>query len=271
MIEMSLSEIKSEELEILKDIHNICMQHHITYSMAGGTLLGAVRHHGFIPWDDDVDILMPRKDYEKFINIYKGAGSYLLFHHSTTPNYPYPFIKICSSRTYVVENGLAKKFRLPDMGVWVDIFPSDYIPHPESRILWFKWRMYNYLYRYVLFPWDGNEKKYSTLHKKLKQWKINYLRKRYSDLVPLSAHFNNYASHLSLTPTPKSGCLIWGYGKNEICNSSIWDELIEYDFNGYRFMGFKSDEYLKNLYGDYMQLPPIEKQVSSHSFRAFWR
>mgnify|MGYP001053072119 CR=1 FL=1 len=271
MIELSLPEIKLEELKILEDVHNMCAQNHITYSMAGGTLLGAVRHHGFIPWDDDIDIVMPRKDYERFIKIYKKSGKYLLFHYSTSPNYPYPFIKVCSQRTFVEEYGLLEKYRLRDMGVWIDIFPSDYVPHPESRILWFKWRMYNYIYRYVPFYWDGSEKKYSPLHKKLKGWKISYLRRRYNDLASLSSQLNKYVSHLSLTPTPKSGCLIWGYGKNEICNSSIWDELIAYDFDGYRFMGFKSDEYLKNLYGDYMKLPPIEKRASSHSFHAFWR
>lgn len=271
MNKMTLSEIKSEELEILKEVHNICIKNHIAYSMAGGTLLGAVRHHGFIPWDDDIDIIMPRKDYEKFINVYKNSGKYLLFHYTTIPNYPYPFIKVCSQRTFAEERDLLKKYRLSNMGVWIDIFPSDYIPNPKSRILWFKWRIYNYLYRYILFSWDGSEKKYSSLHKKIKGWKINYLRKRFGKIDLLSSQLDHYISYLSATPTLKSGCLIWGYGKKEICNSSIWDELIEYDFEGYRFMGFKSDEYLKKLYGDYMKLPPMEKRVSTHGLLAYWR
>ena len=81
MKQMTPEEVKAEEVRILKDIHDFCMEHHIRYSAGGGTFLGAVRHKGFIPWDDDIDLMMPRKEYETFLRTYTGGSDFVVTNH----------------------------------------------------------------------------------------------------------------------------------------------------------------------------------------------
>ncbi len=109
---------------MLQEIDKICRHYHIRYYLAGGTLLGAVRHQGFIPWDDDIDIAMPREDYEQFIKImsHKKHPIYKLLAIECTKGYPYTFAKVVDTRTRLVEE-IGKD--LHQMGVFIDIFPID--------------------------------------------------------------------------------------------------------------------------------------------------
>lgn len=121
-------------LHMLKDIDMVCCKHNITYMLGGGTALGAVRHKGFIPWDDDLDINMPRQDYENFIKIMnEELGEYYEFSYPNSKNVEYPFLKIHKKDTKFIElfdNGFFD-------GVWIDVFPIDYA-HENNLIRYMK-------------------------------------------------------------------------------------------------------------------------------------
>ena len=120
---LSMDEIKSVELEILKYIHNFCIENDIKYFLNYGTLIGAVRHKGFIPWDDDIDICMFRKDYEKFIDLFsKDDGIYKILSLETDDKYYNNFIKVINSKTKIEDE---RNYKTYDLGIFVDIFPID--------------------------------------------------------------------------------------------------------------------------------------------------
>ena len=123
MEELGIDKLKQIQLDMLKDIHTFCVEHEIRYSLAFGTLLGAVRHKGYIPWDDDIDIMMPREDYNRFIRSY-GNQTYKIADMSVNPNYGLPFAKVEDVLTVIEENVEGESV----FGVYIDVFPVDSIP-----------------------------------------------------------------------------------------------------------------------------------------------
>ena len=123
MKELTLQEIKSVELEILSMFDEFCKKNSIKYFISNGTLLGAVKYKGFIPWDDDVDLLIPREDYNRLLKLFKDSDRYRIFAIEKDKNYRYPFAKLCDMTTrkdeFGYDNGL-------ELGVDIDIFPLDY-------------------------------------------------------------------------------------------------------------------------------------------------
>lgn len=135
MDEKVMIELRKVEVEILKEIHKICTENDLQYYLCGGTLLGAVRHKGFIPWDDDIDIVMPRDDYNKFITLClngKLDKQYILQNTDTEPEYHLPFTKIRKKHTFFDEEGV-RKLKI-HKGIFVDIFPLDYSKKNEGFV-----------------------------------------------------------------------------------------------------------------------------------------
>lgn len=123
MKEINVYELKKIQLEILDDIHRFCIQESLTYSLAYGTLLGAIRHHGYIPWDDDIDIMMPRRDYERFINLYKSNTNEVLDLRKSDTTIEM-FLKICRKGSIMIDTTLKRSL----WGINIDVFPIDGIP-----------------------------------------------------------------------------------------------------------------------------------------------
>lgn len=265
MNKLSTAEIKHTELEILKYIHSLCEKHKLRYYLAGGTLLGAVRHQGFIPWDDDIDILMPRSDFEKLSNIINNdVSKYTCFSPIKNDGYYYNFGKIVDSDTMAIEKGVIP---IKDLGVWVDVFilegfPSDFRLQKKlySRINKLRKRINSYSKR-----WPALRKNIFIYFLHLfwcirnKFIPLNKIQKKYEKLVIK----NSFESSQFVFPTGGA------YGM-EVYSKELFNEVKLYNFEGSYFYSIKDyDSYLKRLYKTYMDLPPIEKRVTPHGFDAF--
>lgn len=259
---IDLAEMKRLELDILTEIDAFCRKHNLRYYLTAGTLLGAVRHKGFIPWDDDIDIAMPREDYEQFFKLFSEAhrNSHLKLISYRNRTSLYPFLKVIDDRTVVYEQYVDPRYRT---GVWVDIFPLDGLPEDNS-------------------PFDANDRTQRTYNivasnpdaattpfrkfvkKMLKPLVGN------KDLFSLAANLDHIAASTPIEKNHDVGLVIWGYGIKERMPYSIL-ESIELDFEGKRFFGPRDyDAYLTSIFGDYMTPPPASEQLP-HFCRAYWK
>ncbi len=249
-------------LDILKEIDRICKKHNILYWMEGGSMLGAVRHHGFIPWDDDLDIAMFREDYNRFLKIapQELKSDYFLQTEETDPDYPLFFAKVRKNNTFLDEKQLSQ-FQI-HKGIFVDIFPVDRMPMTESQIkrhriyLWLLFRLYFQTGKRVL-PVSSVLSKpgISSFLKHIRFNKIklrNYINKIYTK-------YNSREQYRYTSSWTMSQKMSWLYKKE-------WhDSFIEVEFEDMtaRIPG-GYHELLTHAYGDYMTPPPKEKQVPGH-------
>lgn len=126
-----IEEIKKIQLEILKYVDQFCSQNNIKYALGYGTLIGAVRHKGFIPWDDDIDIIMRRNDYNRFIELFsKETGRYKVWSHNLQTDYPIPYAKVTDEKTLKLEG----TNYYVERGVDIDVFPLDDLPNDEKAV-----------------------------------------------------------------------------------------------------------------------------------------
>lgn len=251
--------LKKVELELLKVFIAICKQENLQYFVVGGTALGTVRHKGFIPWDDDIDVAMPRKDYEKFIKIAQARMPEYLFLQNidTEKNYLQGFSKIRDSRTTFIEIS-CKNFKI-NHGVYLDIFPLDGYPSSKlkSYILDFLKKIYNSRIS-LEFSLDDS----SCVCKKILK---NFLKLFYpvcrKVIEKREKLFKKY--DFDSCDYIANHCGAWG--KKEIMPKEIFGKGTIGSFDGIQvILPEKYDEYLTRMYGDYMELPPIEKRIAHH-------
>ncbi len=264
---LSNEQIKKEEQEILDFVVKILDENNLKYSLCGGTLIGAIRHKGFIPWDDDIDIMLPRKDYNKLMEIFKESTLETKFKVSSYElgNSSYPFCKVCNSE-YVVkyDDKIEEEF------LWIDIFPADTFPIDDKEVTkWYKkGRFYRILYevkkqkcKYIVMKKQGVIKKLVKLLIKFFMIPISK-RTLTGKIIKLSHKYEN-------TDSPYIGGYVWGYGLKERIKKDCFENLIDVDFEGKKYKAFANyDQYLKAIYGDYMKLPPEDKR-DTHKFKAY--
>ena len=261
---MSLDEIKSIELKTLLYLDSFCKKHDIKYFVCAGTLLGAVRHGGFIPWDDDVDVAMLRSDYEKFKSVFTdNEGKYYLLDPEKNPLYLYPFLKLCD-RSTLIEERITRHSGVV-MGVNIDIFPLDYIEENEEIFeqQQEKIDMYRSLATFVLngaHQSSGIKKVFAMLadHCIHVVGKSQFTRAIIRESRKISKNHSN-----------KVACLNWLY-RGTIYPAYIFDETSTVQFEQYSFPAPSVPSvYLACAYGDYMTLPPPEEQIRYHGFKAY--
>ena len=259
MNRLTLREQQMLELDMLKAFRKVCEDNNLYYTLAGGTLLGAIRHEGFIPWDDDIDVLMPRPDFERLGQLIREGAVSLPQHLQfcswfTDPGMSIPFLKIIDLRTIVCET-----YMVGDNHLWIDIFVMDGSTE-NDRELKKQFRQSKRL-RKVLFKKNTRP---GTGKTKFRSASKDIIR---TALKPVSAVFlcrqiENVAKRYCFDNCGYVAGAQWGYGPQERINRSAWMTPINVLFEGEYFTAPSNyDEYLSNLYGDYMKLPPVDKQV----------
>ena len=269
--EISLEELKNIELDLLLYFRDLCEEHGWLYSITGGTLLGAVRHGGFIPWDDDIDVHMPREDYNKLIQYFNNHDTkYKLLSIETDESYGYLFAKLINPNTVMVEEHANRGGS--DIGVYIDIFPVDGVgnTYDEACSTFSK----DAMSRELLVASNWKEFFRSKTHK----WYIEPIRlcmfilSRFFNPNKLAkkiqSHQNKYCNQNSKYYTVLSGA----YRKKEIMPRETYFEFTKLSFEGHDFNAYKDyDSLLNSLYGDYMILPPENKRHTHHMFNAYWK
>ncbi|SHI53489.1 LicD family protein [Lutispora thermophila] len=251
-----LRQLQIKELEILLEIDKICKKNNLTYYLIGGSALGAIRHNGFIPWDDDIDIGLPRKDYEAFLNICKTEldSNYFLQTWKTDKNYINEYAKVRLNNTAFVEEGVEER----DMhhGIFVDVYPID--GTYKNKIMRY---MHKLLYNILCRISGCKINTYST--NKLK----GFIKKIVSFIFPFKFIHITIDWVISRVPVSEAqliGNILGraGYDK-ELMPKEYFGIPIEHEFEGYMLpIPNNWDKYLTRLYGDYMQIPPLEKRES---------
>ena len=259
-------------LDILKDVHRFCVENSIKYSLLDGSMLGAIRHKGFIPWDDDVDIILPRPDYERFCKIYKSVN-YKLKYPGNDKRCAVAFARVCDTKKTVMTTTLP--WCKDEVGVWIDIFPADGAlddvgAHEEyysrTREIWCRTvglRIPSY---------------FKTI--KGESFMVNLKRAVLNNTVPLSMYYYIHLMNKRGKNIPFGSTHYWtqimcmGDNSKEHnrmetfaeCSLMPFEDTEVYVMNGY-------DEVLRGKYNDYMQLPPVEKRVGNGSsyIQFYWK
>lgn len=260
-----LRKLQLFQLECLADFHKMCEENNLKYYMIGGTLLGAIRHKGFIPWDDDIDLAMPREDYEKLIEISRNKK---LSEDYTVENYKFnPKMRCYFSRVIASEEARKRVgFKAnSELGlVLIDILPLDGTPNNSiaKKIYYSKAMMLRAvagISNLDIKEVDSNRSKLEAMllnvSKNLKIYKLLNRKTIYNMLDKLYMK-NSVKSNFS-------GTITGAYKVKEIVPTNYWGNPTKYDFEDKKFYGPEMyDEYLTHMYGDYMVLPPEHKRKS---------
>lgn len=258
MRELSLDEIKSIELDMLINFDRICRKNGIKYSITYGTLLGAIRHKGFIPWDDDIDVMMSRDEYEKFLKVWKDGKYKLMTSRKDCDFWPL-FSRITDPRTHLDPP------KICNHGVWVAVIPYDKIPDDEKicqkHLKRVRRGMRLFEAKRSNYPVNGSE----SLPKKMAIAALEFLL-RFIPFYTLAKRVERIKTKYRKTDAKRVNPWI----SRIIVDASIFDEYVDVEFEELMVMAIKQcDYFLQYMYGDYMKLPPLEERVPKHGFTAF--
>lgn len=262
-----LEGLKRIQLDVLQAVHEFCVENDIKYSLGCGSMLGMIRHKGYIPWDDDIDIYLLRKDYNKLISSFpkKYKGNYEIDSLERNQDCERPYAKAYDIRT-IVEEEAELSYKI---GVNIDVYPIDKVPEDFND-----WKHYNALRRFIQRLYE------------LKLIKINNKRSLYKTvililgkilLLPISkqrlvSYVSSFAQKYNHTDSQKVFECVQGMLQKRPFSYSLFDKLELMPFEDRMFYGFGDyDKYLSNAYGNYMQLPPEEKRISHHNIVAYWK
>ena len=263
-MEKYVRKLQLVELEILKEINRICKNNNINYFLSGGTLLGSIRHKGFIPWDDDIDIAMTRKNYNKFIEACKKEldDKYFIDCYKTNKKCYIPFIKIKKKNTLYVENKYFDNYNEQNC-IWVDVFPLDGARKKEDKITFRQHKISKYISTLITIKNGSNYYKNSMIKKKIYGFFLKFVPMKFMSFL--------YDKTLSWFDEDKvdylvSFCTVYTL-KQDTFNKKKLLPYNDVEFEGEKFMGIKGyDYYLTQMYGDYMTLPPKDQRNGHHPY-----
>lgn len=270
---MTIRDIQMVSLDILKDVHEFCVENGIKYTLFSGTLIGAIRHKGFIPWDDDLDIALPRSDYDKFVTNYCSKKGYKLFAREVQGcEVKIAYARVCDIQSTIVDDDFFR-WTKENKGVWIDVFPLDGMPsnrkeaelHTEK--IFKAWEITRKI-RWSLAPAFNRKSPRAILgqlkNKLLYSWRSDSIWDKHIALckkIPFEKA--EYYSNLAWP-----GWKMREYYRTDAFSSYILVPFEDGDF--YVMQGY--DGALRAKYGDYMQLPPESERETRHTFNVYyWR
>lgn len=271
-VQLTSDEYKEEVKKVLAAVHDICSRNNIPYFVAFGTMLGAVRHKGFIPWDDDIDIIMTRDAYEKFCEILPGeTDDYYVLSGDTSPYYYFYFSRVCSRTATLKLEGIPD---VDDLGPFVDIFILDKTSedpaertarHKEVRALNQK-IIYALPARYYrTLPQKRRIKMLLNLPKRIDAGLLSGFKKIRREREEAVQRYRGSDSRLY------NATFIANQEKTIYYQDEI-EDLVLTDFEDLKvYIPAAYDTLLTRIYGDYMELPPVEQRVTHHHFVPVWR
>ena len=259
--------IQLKELDIVRAFVQVCNDNDLTYYMVGGTLLGAARHKGFIPWDDDMDFAMPRADYERFLEgLYKQLPEHIkVDHFRFDPSvYFYP-LKLMNTEVKVTERRLEKFDQVSYLSI--DVFPVDGLPNNWLKRKLYKLKFYYYKMMIGFCNVDRlrTNVKRSAYEKILIRFaEVFQLNKRLS-LTKIRNKYDRFLKKNSREHCDLIGDITGRYGFREFVPRGYFGTPKKLPFEDLELAApARYDDYLRHIYGDYMKLPPEEDRVSDH-------
>lgn len=262
MREIAFEESKSIMVGILKSIDKCCRANNIKYSLCWGTMIGAIRHHGFIPWDDDIDIMMPREDYNRFLNVYNDP-EYGVYTPRVNKNCIQIITKIFDKKTCVYYHNHPKSL----FGIWISIFPYDNAPD-ENLVQWERkrdfWMNLYHIKTTRFFTTNSFKKRIGKVLLKFLVFPYSSF-KIYNQIETCLTKYNGQQT--------KRVCIWYGtpYMRFRYFPKELLDEFVDVDFDEVKSRIINCyDEFLKTTYGDYMILPPESERIPKHNYKAYY-
>lgn len=263
MKKLNLADIQAVEINILKYIEKIAIRENIPYYLGFGSLLGAVRHQGFIPWDDDMDIWVPRKYYEHFLEVLQGEEQFQVISMYNTEDYVNPWAKVIDNTTILLER---EEKNVDGMGIFVDVFPLDNLPRQGAlqSVFFIKARTLKWI-RYFANKSLKEYEKAGILEKlKIRVAQLYGYRKALLQLDSMCKAIKENESEFVGVPVVDTKSYIF-------CRE---------DFLNKKYVAFEQDKFpipegaaniLKEIYNDYMKLPPESERITKHKFDVYYK
>lgn len=265
-----LRKFQMKILDIIKIFVRICEKYNLRYFMVGGTMLGAVRHKGFIPWDDDVDMGMPRTDYEKFLTIVQDelTDGYAFRNYKSDPSYRRYFSRIINTNVEIYNSSNTKEIV---ENAWLDIFPYDGMPNGKIRQKIHFWYMTGWRLLYHMSCFDELVNLNRPGRPRYQQIIINFLHKtrlgHNLDTKKLMYRIEKELCKYDYNESKTIVSFFGAYMEKEIIDKTILGKLVYYTFEDTEFLGAEHyDEFLTHFYGEW-KIPPADIQKDKHNIR----
>ena len=269
MKQLTEFEIRKIQMDMVSFIDDICRKNNLEYSLAGGSLLGAVRHKGYIPWDDDIDLVMIREHYDHLLGILAKETAYDLLHYTKRECF-IPFAKLFDARTVVKSKTYTN---LIGAGVAIDIFPIDVLPDEQAdrEAFQLEARKQAIDVESAKFPQYAFGPTWLVFFGKLILRFPTYLRNR-GKWFEVSKKQDQFVQKYNLTDNQKMGYVASYYGFKEVFPRDVFDVYEDVVFEDRTYRKIQNhDAYLKALYGNYMALPPENQRVNHDYYHFYWK